>query len=88
MTSIHAVLRATARAAGVTVDVLTGPTRKQVIARPRLAGMALAHRLTGKSYGQVARAFGRTNHTTVIHAIHCTASPDVADWVDRIRGEM
>jgi|GEM_PF-2406213 len=47
---------------------LTGPSRKRHIAAARHAGMYLARVEGGLSYPKVARAFGRKDHTTAMHA--------------------
>lgn len=48
---------------------LVGDSRRREFARPRQVGMFLARALTGKSYGEIARRFGRSDHTTAIHAV-------------------
>lgn len=47
---------------------MTGPQRRRAHARPRQLAMYLAKRLTHKSLGQIGRAFGDRDHTTVMHA--------------------
>ena len=61
-----------AKYAGVTVDALVGPTKPQRIARPRLAGMALARESLGKTEAASAQAFGREHPACVRHAMRKT----------------
>lgn len=49
-------------------DDMTSPCRQRYVARPRQVGMYLAHKVAGRSYLQIGRAFGNRDHTTVIHA--------------------
>ncbi len=50
-------------------DDLTGPSRSAIVAQPRQLGYLLAHEVTGKSLPQIAAAFGREDHTCVLHGI-------------------
>ena len=54
--------------AGVTTVVLLSPARPPSIARPRMAGMALAREKFPMGLADIARMFGRQHHRTVIHA--------------------
>lgn len=62
------VVRLTAHHFGVHVDDLTGPSRRYPVLRYRQAGMVAARRLTSASWPTIARAFGRMDHTTAMHA--------------------
>lgn len=50
-------------------DIMS-PIRKKEISLPRHISMYLARKLTNKSYPDLAKMYGRNNHTTVMHA--CT----------------
>ncbi|MFH0882408.1 MAG: helix-turn-helix domain-containing protein, partial [bacterium] len=54
---------------------LMAKIRTQPIARARMVAMALSVRLTGYSLKQVGSAFGKRDHTTVLHA-----RGKVAEW--------
>ncbi len=54
---------------GVDVEDLTGPSRKKQIALARQVAMYLAKKIGNYPYTQIAAAFGRDDHTTVIHAV-------------------
>ncbi|GAF96826.1 unnamed protein product, partial [marine sediment metagenome] len=57
----------------VKVGGLRGPTRRQAVVRARGVAMYLARELTGKSFAEIGRYFGRRDHTTVMHACNKTA---------------
>lgn len=68
------IKRAVAAEYGLTVDVLSEPSRVsgsklRVKARPRQVAMYLAHRLTRHSEARIGAFFGGRHHTTVMHAI-------------------
>ncbi len=79
---------AVCRAFDVSLHDLTGPSRKGRFVRPRQAAYYLMSRRTNLSLTQIARALGRTDHSTVISGIkyakalieHC---PDFADLFAR-----
>jgi chromosomal replication initiator protein len=57
---------------------------------PRQVAMLLARELSGQSAGQIARFFGRRNHTTVVHACRRTRTllagdPALASEVEGLR---
>jgi chromosomal replication initiation ATPase DnaA len=51
------------------LEEFVGPGRRDPLVRGRQVGMYVARDL-GFSYQMIACAFGRKDHTTVIHAIH------------------
>jgi chromosomal replication initiator protein len=60
---------------------------------PRQVAMLLARELSGQSGAQIARYFGRKNHTTVVHACRRTRSllagdPPLAREVERLRSTL
>ena len=53
----------------LTHDQLTGPSRKQPLARSRQIAMYLCRDLTDLSLPKIGQAFGGRDHTTVLHAV-------------------
>ena len=54
---------------GLTRDELLSRSRRAPVARARQLAMHLTRELTDLSLPEIARAFGRRDHTTVIHAL-------------------
>jgi chromosomal replication initiator protein len=54
---------------GITVDDLTGPSRRQPLARSRQISMYLCREHTDLSLPKIGSAFGGRDHTTVLHAV-------------------
>jgi len=61
---------------GFSVEALIGPSRTRPLVTARQVAMYLTRELTDYSYPAIGRAFGKRDHTTVIHA------------VDKIAGQM
>ena len=53
---------------GLTMDDMTGPTRKREITVPRQIAMYLTREMTGMSLPQIGNVFGGRDHTTVLHS--------------------
>ena len=53
---------------GLTIQELTGPTRKREITVPRQIAMYLTREMTGMSLPQIGSVFGGRDHTTVMHS--------------------
>ena len=53
---------------GLTMEDLTGPTRKREITVPRQIAMYLTREMTGMSLPQIGNVFGGRDHTTVLHS--------------------
>ena len=53
---------------GLTMNDLTGPTRKREITVPRQIAMYLTREMTGMSLPQIGSVFGGRDHTTVMHS--------------------
>lgn len=75
---------------GLTLDDMTGPTRKREITVPRQIAMFLTREMTGMSLPQIGTVFGGRDHTTVLHSCktveaNMTASPDVKAVVEDIK---
>jgi chromosomal replication initiator protein len=65
-----------------------GRSKRSIL--PRQVAMLLARELSGRPAGQIARYFGRKNHTTVVHACRRTrillaADPALGRDVERMR---
>ena len=53
---------------GIEIEDLVSQKRTKELARPRQIAMYMCRELTQMSYANIAQAFNRENHTTVIHA--------------------
>ena len=53
---------------GLTLNDLTGPTRRREITVPRQVAMYLTREMTGMSLPQIGNVFGGRDHTTVMHS--------------------
>ena len=53
---------------GLSMNELTGPTRRREIAVPRQIAMYLTREMTGMSLPQIGAVFGGRDHTTVLHS--------------------
>ena len=75
---------------GLTMDDITGPTRKREITVPRQIAMFLTREMTGMSLPQIGHVFGGRDHTTVLHSCktveaNMTANTDVRAVVEDIK---
>ena len=75
---------------GLTLDDMTGPTRKREITVPRQIAMYLTREMTGMSLPQIGNVFGGRDHTTVLHSCktveaNMTASTDIRAVVEDIK---
>ncbi len=68
-TDIERVQEVVASHFGVKKEDLTGDSRSSRVSRARRIAMYLCRRVTDASLIEIARAFGRKDHTTVIHSI-------------------
>lgn len=64
---------------GVSVDDMISPSRLRRLVRPRQVGMYLAKRIHGFSALGIAATFGRTDHTTAIHAVKAVEARRATD---------
>ena len=64
------IIRRTCDSYGFTTAELTGPSRKQPLARTRQIAMYLCRELTDLSLPKIGKAFGSRDHTTVLHAVN------------------
>ncbi|MER3453147.1 MAG: chromosomal replication initiator protein DnaA [Acidimicrobiia bacterium] len=69
-----AILEATAKQFGFTVEELCGKSRRRPLVTARQIGMYVFRELTDFSYPAIAREFGGRDHTTVIHAVEKVAA--------------
>lgn len=68
--TIAQVARAVAKHFGVTVARIRSDTRIQGLILPRQCAMFLARELTNENCTRIAKYFGRSHHSTVVHACH------------------
>ncbi len=64
-----AIMERVAAIYGLSIDDLTGPSRKQPLALSRQIAMYLCRELTDMSLPKIGMAFGDRDHTTVLHAV-------------------
>lgn len=74
----------------ITMNDLTGPTRKREITTPRQIAMFLSRELTGLSLPQIGTVFGGRDHTTVLHSYKTIeagikSDPSLSSVIDDIR---
>jgi chromosomal replication initiation ATPase DnaA len=67
--TVSIILRAVAAHYGVTPTDLTTKGRRAAIAEPRQVAIFLARQLTKFSLAQIAKPFGRRDHTTILYAV-------------------
>lgn len=67
--SLMMILRAVARAFGISKEDLTGQGRVAHFVLPRQAFYLLAHMMLGASLPRIGRAAGGRDHTTALHGI-------------------
>ena len=75
---------------GLTLEDMTGPTRRREITVPRQIAMYLTREMTGMSLPQIGNVFGGRDHTTVLHSCktveaNMTANNDVKAVVEDIK---
>ncbi len=66
--TLEEVMRACARHFGIRDSDLLSSRRSRSIVFPRQVAMYLCRELTSSSLAEIGRAFGRKDHTTVLHA--------------------
>lgn len=84
------IVEMTAEAHGLTVAQLLEPRKFTALARARQVGMWIARDLTGAPLEKIARAFGKSDHGTVMHATATiddlmATEPDFANQVKQLR---
>ena len=84
------IMRTVADYYGLSMEDITGPTRKREITVPRQIAMFLTREMTGMSLPQIGNVFGGRDHTTVLHSCktveaNMTANNDVKAVVEDIK---
>lgn len=69
-------------------DDIVGERRYHHIIKYRHAAMIVARDLTGASYPVIARAFGKKDHTTVIHALRKRNEPELIRLVEKLKPKV
>lgn len=77
----------------LTMDDMHSSSRKRRVVRARQIGMLLCRELTKSSYPEIAFAFGKEDHTTVMHGVRrivklMATNEDVAEAVAVIRKRL
>ena len=73
MTTLLAIVEATAICAEIPRDLLISADRTQPIARVRQCGFVAARRHLQASVSDIGWAFGRRDHTTIIYGLRAVA---------------
>ena len=76
--TIRQIIEATSIEFDISVEDLTGQSRRKNLVDARQISMYVCRQLTDESYPSIARAFGGRDHTTVIYAV---------DKITRLMGE-
>lgn len=63
------IVKMTARIGAIKLADLTGPSKEYAVVAWRHAGMIVARKATTASLPRIVRAFGRSDHSTVVHAL-------------------
>ena len=69
---------------------LESPSKARAVVFPRQIAMYLCRELTGKSFPQIGRSFGKRDHTTILYAHrkvteNLPKDPELAAWVKQVR---
>ena len=88
--SLDNVKRAAMRVFALSKTEIESANKSRSICYPRQIAMYLCREMTDKSYPQIARAFNKKDHTTVLHAWRkvkdqMQADPDMIRDVERVR---
>ena len=91
--SIREIQKRTAGYFNISVEMLTGATRRQEIATARHICMYLCRRLTQAPLKSIGNEFGNRDHTTVIHACkniatRLSSDPDFEAHVSQIQNRV
>ena len=80
------IMKAVAKAYGITVDQMVGRSRAREVALPRHIAMYLLRQEIDISLPQIGEAFGGRDHTTVMHA--CEKIADLIERDNRLRRQV
>ncbi|MFN7054356.1 chromosomal replication initiator protein DnaA [Hyphomonas sp.] len=88
--SIELIKRATLKVFPIAKADLEGPSKSRSFVYPRQIAMYLCRTMTRKSYPQIARAFGRRDHTTVLYSFeklrgNLETDTDLATDLERVQ---
>lgn len=72
MTPTTRIITETAQHYGIPVSAILGRDTRRRFAHPRQVAMYLARQITGRSFPEIAMAFGR-DHSTVMHAVEAVS---------------
>lgn len=67
--SVAEVVRLVSDLTGIPADKIMGPIRRKDVAHARQSAMYILRELTPMSTSEVARIFGKSDHTTVMYAV-------------------
>jgi chromosomal replication initiator protein len=67
--SMRDISECIARKYGLKLSDLRGPSARRIYSRPRQEAYAAIHKTGRFSFGQIAKFFGRSDHTTVLKGI-------------------
>lgn len=88
MIFVRDIQRAVAEHYAIPLNLLKGPSRERIYARPRLVAMCLSRRLTDKSTVTIGRCFKRDHSTIVTGASatekRCQTDPELATAMRRL----
>lgn len=84
--SVDDISAAVADYYGISVEQMTGPSRKRGVARPRQLVMYLTRQETGASLPQIGRALGNRDHTTVMYG--CDKIEDLMETDRTLRRQV
>lgn len=87
------IRRIVANTFGLTDDAMMSPARPDHIAVPRMLAMALCREFTSLSLCEIAAAFKKKDHATVLHAVKATQNraetcPKFARAVKQLRERL
>ncbi len=83
--TVEKILRASAQYFGIRETDIVSSRRSRSITFPRQIAMYLCRELTSASFYEIARAFGKKDHTTVLHACRKIAALIESDPAQAVR---
>ncbi|MCS7191263.1 MAG: chromosomal replication initiator protein DnaA [Fimbriimonadales bacterium] len=91
--SLEQIVRLVCDEMAISPDELTGSSRRSEIVEARQIAVLLARETTGESWGRIAEALGRSDHTTVLHAYRQAKQrlgrdPHLRERVQRLQQRM
>ncbi len=91
--SLKIIKEAVSSEFGIEVELLNSPVRKKKVALARQVAMYLAKKVGNYPYTQIASAFNRDDHTTVIHAVRkieelLEEDPSLKETLERLEAHI